>query len=112
MKIKGKTAIITGASRGVGKAVALKLAKYGVNLALIARERDKLNDVAGQAEKLGSKVLVVACDVTDSIQVKSTAQTVIQELGQVHILVNSAGFGVWKPFLEISRTRQHRVALQ
>jgi len=102
MKIKGKTAIITGASRGVGKAVALKLAKYGVNLALVARERDKLKEVAGQAEKLGVKVLVVPCDITDSNQIKSVVQTVIQELGQVHILVNSAGFGVWKPFLEIS----------
>lgn len=102
MKIKDRTAIVTGASRGVGKAVALKLAKYGVNLALVARGSDKLEEVARQAEKLGSKVLVVACDVTDSNQVKSAVQTVMQKLGAVHILVNSAGFGVWKPFLEIS----------
>lgn len=102
MKIKGKTAIVTGASRGVGKAVALRLAKYGVNLMLVARERDKLKEVAGQAEKLGVKVLVVPCDITDSNQIKSAVQTAIQGLGPVHILVNSAGFGVWKPFLEIS----------
>lgn len=102
MKIKGSTAIVTGASTGVGKAVALKLAKCGANVALVARRSDKLEEVAGLAEKLGVKVFVVACDVTDSNQVKSAVQTVIQELGPVHILVNSAGFGVWKPFLEIS----------
>src|SRR4030066_979133 len=111
MKIKGKTAIVSGASRGVGKAVALKLAKYGVNLALVARERDKLEEVAGQAEKLGSKGLVVVCDVTDSNQVKSAVQTVIQALGPVHILVNSAGFGVWKPFSEIS-DQEHQKMMQ
>jgi len=95
MNLKGKTAIVTGASDGLGKQVALKLAKEKVSLALIARNKDKLDEVKKEAEKLGSsKVIGYLCDVQDTEQIKTTVQKINADFGKVDILLNIAG--IWQ----------------
>ena len=95
MDIKGKIAIVTGASDGLGKQVSLKLAKEGVSLALIARNKDKLGEVKKEAEKLGSpKVIDYPCDIQDTEQIKITIQKINFDFDKVDILLNIAG--IWQ----------------
>ena len=95
MNLKEKVAIVTGASDGLGKQIALKLAKEGVSLALIARSKEKLEEVKMEVEKLGSpKAEVYACDISDNKQVESTVRQVEVDFKEVQILLNIAG--VWQ----------------
>jgi NADP-dependent 3-hydroxy acid dehydrogenase YdfG len=95
MDIKDKVAIVTGASDGLGKQVALKLAKEGVNLALVARNEERLNEVKNNCLEFGSpKVNVYPCDISDSQKIKETVSKVITDFGSVDILLNIAG--IWQ----------------
>ncbi len=95
MKLEGKIAIITGAGDGLGKQVALKLAKEKVSLALIARNKDKLDEVKKELEKLGSpRVIGYPCDIQDTEQIKTTIQKINVDFGKVDILLNIAG--IWQ----------------
>ena len=91
-ELTGKTAIITGASRGIGKAIALKFAQQGANIAFIQIFD---NENAAQTEKelaeLGVKVKGYECDVSDFNATKAVIEEIIKEFGEVHILVNNAG---------------------
>jgi len=92
MDIKNKIAIVTGASDGLGKQVALKLAKEGVSLALLARNRGRLDEVSQEAERLGSpKVCGYVCDIQDKEQIKKTVQQIEVDFNEVQILLNIAG---------------------
>jgi len=102
MRINGKTAVVTGASRGIGRAVALDLAHAGADVVLVARSEDRLREVAGRVRELGRKAHVVPCDVTDQDAVAWAATRAAAAVGEIHILVNAAGIGVWKPFLDIT----------
>ena len=102
MKIRGKTAVVTGASSGLGRAIALSLARGGADVALVARREDLLRELAQEVEALGRRCLVVPTDVADAARVRSASQAIVNEVGTPDILVNSAGVAVWKPFLEIS----------
>lgn len=94
MKLQDKVAVVTGASEGLGKQICLKLAKEGVNLALLARTKSKLEKVASESKKLGSKeVQVYACDIRDISQLKRTTKKIISDFMRVNILVNNAG--IW-----------------
>jgi NADP-dependent 3-hydroxy acid dehydrogenase YdfG len=92
MVLKGKTAIITGASDGLGKQVALKLGGAGVNLALIARRREKLEEIKKQIKEV--RVEVYSCDVKDLSQIKTTFNKIINDFKSVDILLNVAG--IWQ----------------
>ncbi len=95
MNLKGKVAVITGASDGIGRHVALKLAKEGVSLALIARNEERLKQVKEECVKLGSpKVEYFVCDVSKLDDVKETVNKVISSFNSVDILLNIAG--VWQ----------------
>jgi len=95
MDIKNKIAIVTGASDGLGKQVALKLAKEGVSLALLARNRGRLDEVSQEAERLGSpKVCGYVCDIQDKEQIKKTVQQIEVDFNEVQILLNIAG--IWQ----------------
>lgn len=107
MQIRGQTAIVTGASSGIGRAVALKLAKLGATVALVARRRHELETVAHAIEADGGKAIVIPCDVTDSAAVQTALERVELEIGTVHVLVNAAGIGVWRPFEEVSDEEHH-----
>lgn len=95
MKLRDKVAIITGASEGIGKQVALKLAEEGVNLALIARSQDKLAKVAKLAQQFGGKnAIAYRCDIRDSRQLKSCVNKIIADFKGVNMLINNAG--IWQ----------------
>jgi NAD(P)-dependent dehydrogenase (short-subunit alcohol dehydrogenase family) len=96
MAFNGRTALITGANRGLGKAMALSLAEAGVRVALVARDLDQLNAVAGQARGLGVQAEVFSTDITDESQVRRLEQDVLAKFGPVDILINNAGIAVRK----------------
>ena len=92
MTLQGKTALVTGASRGIGRAIALAFAKEGANVAVIyAGSRQAADEVCAQAAKYGIQARAYQCDVTDFDRVKETVQAVQKDLGGVDILVNNAG---------------------
>lgn len=109
MKLKGKTGVITGASRGIGRAVALDLARQGVHLALLSRDAVALGEVAALAAAHGVRTLVVPVDIAIEADVTRAFERIRAELGEPDILVNSAGFAVWKPFAEITGEEHRRM---
>lgn len=95
MNLKNNVAVVTGASDGLGKQVAFKLAKERVGLALIARNEEKLNEVKLEAEKLGSpKANIYPCDISNSKQVEDITRQIEVDFNEVQILLNIAG--VWQ----------------
>ncbi|HYH05764.1 MAG TPA: SDR family NAD(P)-dependent oxidoreductase [Thermoanaerobaculia bacterium] len=91
MSLQGKTAVITGASSGIGKAAALELARRGANVVLGARRIDQLEEVAKQCRALGVTAIAVATDVTK----RDDCARLIASAGEVDVLVNNAGFAVF-----------------
>jgi NAD(P)-dependent dehydrogenase (short-subunit alcohol dehydrogenase family) len=110
MQIKGKKVIVTGASSGIGRATALSLARWGADVALVARRGELLEQVAEEARSAGVRALVFPCDVSNPDAVEATFRRIQEELGGPDILVNAAGSGVWKPFSEIT-TSEHRAMM-
>jgi NAD(P)-dependent dehydrogenase (short-subunit alcohol dehydrogenase family) len=95
-KLTGKTAVITGASKGLGKAMALALGTAGARLALVSRNKEQLEAVAKEARALEVEAEVFVADVTLEEQVKRLASEVIAKFGQVQILINNAGINIRK----------------
>ncbi|MDP8256176.1 MAG: SDR family oxidoreductase [Candidatus Alcyoniella australis] len=90
-KIEGKVALVTGASRGIGEAIALALAEAGADVVLSSRKAEALEQVKVKVEQLGRKALVVPAHVGKLEDVQRLADTAISEMGQVDVLVNNAG---------------------
>lgn len=86
-----RVALVTGASRGIGKAVALRLAKDGRHVVLMARSEGPLNDLKAQIEACGGKACVKACDISDAKTFSAAIEAVGNDLGRLDILVNNAG---------------------
>ena len=95
--LKGKVALVTGASSGLGVQFATALARQGADVALLARRGEKLNAVKEDIEKLGVKALAIQCDVTDNAQIKEAVGKVKEHFGKIDILVNNAGIGIVEP---------------
>ncbi|MDP2965072.1 MAG: SDR family oxidoreductase [Pelolinea sp.] len=93
MEIKGKVAIVTGASSGIGKATSLKLAASGAKLALVARTEEKLEKIKLEVLNLGAEAVSIPADVTDNGDVEEMVKKVVEKYGRVDILVNSAFWG-------------------
>ena len=97
--LKGKTAIVTGASRGIGKALAETVAGLGVNVAIAARQEAPLKETAAEiAKKFKVKVLPVACDVTKLQDLENLVNKARKEFGKIDILINNAGVSSQYPF--------------
>ncbi len=105
MKIQGTVAVVTGASSGIGAAAAKALADRGARVALLARNKDALEDVASAIVRAGGEARAYAVDCTDWQAVKEVAQRVKSELGIPDIIVNNAGGGVWR-FIEETSSAQ------
>lgn len=100
-KLKGKTAIVTGASRGLGKEIAKQLAQKGANLILIARNEARLAAVKQELEKeYAVQVDTLSVDLTDSAAVQNAAEQIFSRHDKVDFLINNAGVGHWNPILE------------
>jgi NAD(P)-dependent dehydrogenase (short-subunit alcohol dehydrogenase family) len=93
MKFAGKTAIVTGAANGIGKATALRLANEGAEVALVDIDQVKVEQVAGTIRAAGGTALAFAVDITKNEDVKAVAAKVLATFGQIDILVNNAGAG-------------------
>lgn len=101
MDLKGKTALITGASRGIGKAIAIELARQGIaKLLLVARNRQKLAEVAADIAKLGVEVVTLAIDLTQPKAINIAIAQAWRNHGAVDILINCAGVVHQTPFLK------------
>ncbi len=88
---KGRVVVITGASSGLGRQMAVAFAKQGADLAVLARRVEKLESLAKEVRKLGVKCLPVKCDVTNVAEINESAKIVKKEFGKVDVLVNCAG---------------------
>ena len=92
MSLNGKTALVTGASKGIGRAIALRLAEDGANVAVIyAGSADKAEAVVNEITALGVNAKAYRCNVADSAAVNETVKAVTNDLGKIDILVNNAG---------------------
>jgi NAD(P)-dependent dehydrogenase (short-subunit alcohol dehydrogenase family) len=96
-RLDGKTAIVTGASSGLGVAFAEGLAEAGADLAICARRTDKLQATREKVEALGRRCVAVEADVSDPEQCTNVVETAKRELGRVDVLVNNAGIGTAVP---------------
>ena len=101
-KLTGRTAVITGASKGLGRAMALALGGAGARLALVSRNRAALDSVADEVRALGAEAEVFIADVTDEAQVQRLAEAVHARFGPVQILINNAGVNVRKPMTDFT----------
>ena len=95
--LEGTTAVVTGASSGIGEATARALASAGARVALLARRRHRLESLAGE---LGDRATVYEVDVTDDEAVANTVEEVVRDLGGIDVLVNNAGYGSMTPAAE------------
>ncbi|RTZ00853.1 3-ketoacyl-ACP reductase [Flavobacterium sp. RSP49] len=107
--LKNKNALITGAGKGIGKAIALALAKEGVNVILIARTQDEIDSVAAKVRSLRVKALAITADVVDINSVNAAVEQALTEFGTIDILINNAGIAAFGKFLELEPTDWERI---
>jgi len=107
--LAGKTALITGASKGLGKAMALALAEVGARVALASRNLELLNETADAVRKLGAEAAVFQTDVTDEAQVLRLEKAVAGKFGKVQILINNAGMNIRKPVTDFTLAEWRQV---
>lgn len=107
--LQGKTAIVTGASRGIGKAIALGLAQAGASVSVAARTTapradlpGTIHDTAAEIEAAGGRALPVACNVREATDIRNLVDRTLDAFGAVDILVNNAGIGGYTPFLQMT----------
>ena len=104
LDLDGKVAVVVGATSGIGRVLALGLAKAGAHVVPTGRRLSHVDEVAGAIESLGRRTVRVACDVTDAASLDAARRTVEDALGRVDILVNSAGRTKRTPTLELSES--------
>src|SRR5512139_3954400 len=96
----GLNAVVTGASSGIGRELALRLAQKGARVALVARRAERLEGLAAEITAGNGQALVLPCDVADRAQVSAAAQRVLDRFGSVELLINNAGYGHHRRFLD------------
>jgi 2-deoxy-D-gluconate 3-dehydrogenase len=107
--LEGRVAVVTGASRGLGRAIAIALAEGGADVALGARSRPHLEESAHAVERAGSRALVATADVTRYGDVEALVERTVAELGRLDIVVNNSGVAVATPLADMSLDDWRRV---
>ena len=107
--LDGKTAVVTGASRGLGRAMALALGGAGAKLALVGRAQDKLSETQELAKQKKIESEIYICDVREEFQISKLEQEVKERFGNVHILINNAGTAVRKNLVDFSMDEWRQV---
>ena len=108
-RLSGKVALITGASKGLGRAMALALGGAGARLALVSRNLEQLDIVAREVRAIGTEAEVFQADVTDEQQVRQVEKAVIAKFGKIQILINNAGINIRKPVTDFSLSEWRQV---
>jgi NAD(P)-dependent dehydrogenase (short-subunit alcohol dehydrogenase family) len=108
-RLDGRVALVTGASRGIGRHLALALAEAGADLAIVARDDAALGEVAAEARTLGRRVATVGADVSRVSAIQPMVDRVVGELGGIDLLVNNAGTNVQQPALEVTEATWDQV---
>ncbi len=106
---KGLTALVSGASSGIGRALAQRLAAEGASVALVARRAGELEKLAAQIREGGGKALALPCDVADADQVARCSAQALEHFGGIDLLVNNAGYGHHRRFLDWDLADMERV---
>jgi 3-oxoacyl-[acyl-carrier protein] reductase len=109
INLSGKTALVTGAGRGIGKAIAIALAQAGADVCVTARTESQINETAAEIRKIGRSALAVAADATDAKAVAHVVEKTIADLGGLHILINNAGIELAKPLMKTSESEYDAV---
>jgi 3-hydroxybutyrate dehydrogenase len=102
LRLEGKVAFITGAASGIGKEIALEFAREGAKIIIADLNQQGADGVAAEIEKIGSKAIGIAVDVTDETQVEASAQRAIKVFGNIDILISNAGIQIVHPIGEFS----------
>jgi NAD(P)-dependent dehydrogenase (short-subunit alcohol dehydrogenase family) len=103
MKLRGKTAIVTGAGKGIGRAIAVELASQGANVVInYAHSKAGAEAIAQKVKNLGQKAIVIKADISQAAEVNHMVETTIREFNQLNILVNNAGVTIFKDFFEVT----------
>jgi NAD(P)-dependent dehydrogenase (short-subunit alcohol dehydrogenase family) len=101
VRLQGRTALVVGGGRGIGRAIALAFAREGADVAVAARSIAQVRDVADRVQAMGRRSLALQVNVTELSQVETMVSTVLLEFGRLDILVNSAGISIHAPVEEI-----------
>lgn len=102
MKFKDQVVFITGASRGIGRALAVEFAREGSHIAAVARTRERLEKLSGELQGLGVRVLPLMCDVTDRKALVAAVNEIAKHFGRLDVLVNNAGMGIYSPLATVA----------
>ncbi len=100
MRFNDKVAIVTGGGRGIGKAIAVRMAKEGANVVVVAKNPDTLKDTAEGIKKDGGQATAVVADMTKNEDVSRMVQATMEQFGKIDILVNNVGLFTFEPFLD------------
>lgn len=107
--LKNKNALITGAGKGIGKAIAIALAKEGVNVILVARTQTDVDQLAVEVNNFGVKSLALSADVSDINSINTAVEKALAEFKTIDILINNAGIGAFGKFLELEPADWERI---
>jgi NAD(P)-dependent dehydrogenase (short-subunit alcohol dehydrogenase family) len=102
MKFADRTVLVTGASRGIGRSIALRFAEEGARVALVARTENELMETARLVDERGARAIAIPTDIRDRDAVEGSIALAQKELGPIDVLVNNAGVFLWRPFLALS----------
>lgn len=102
MRLKDKVAIVTGATRGIGRAIAVRFGQEGARVAIVGRDEEKGQEAVSLVEATGSQALFLPTDVSDGAQVQAMVQAVVDRWGRLDVLVNNAAICPFRDFLDMS----------
>jgi meso-butanediol dehydrogenase / (S,S)-butanediol dehydrogenase / diacetyl reductase len=108
-RLAKKVALITGASRGIGRATALALASEGASIVGAARTKKDLDDLVKTVQARGGTAMAAVCDVTRSADVRACVNQALEAFGRIDILINNAGIGGYRPFLDWAEADYDRI---